>query len=76
MLHEVGHALSSGYHGDPWAKQAARLYLKYLKGKEQKEAMIQLSRYLSGRRVYKSLYGEKAPKAPEIQSLWRDLNPN
>lgn len=75
MLHEVGHALSSGYHGDPWAKEASRLYLKYLKGKELKDAMIQIAHYLSGRRVYKTIYGEKAPKAPEIQSLWRDLNP-
>jgi hypothetical protein len=75
MLHEVGHALSSGYHGDPWAKQAARLYQKCLKGKELKAAMIQLAHYLSGRRVYKTLYGEKAPKAPEIQSLWKYLNP-
>lgn len=75
MLHEVGHALSSGYHGDPWAKQAARLYQKYLKGKELKAAMIQLAHYLSGRRVYKTIYGEKAPKAPEIQSLWKNLDP-
>jgi len=75
MLHEVGHALSSGYHGDPWAKQAARLYMKYLKGKELKDAMIQLAHYLSGRRVYKTIYGEKAPKAPEIQSMWKGLDP-
>ena len=75
MLHEVGHALSSGYHGDPWAKQAGRLYQKYLKGKELKAAMIQLAHYLSGRRVYKTIYGEKAPKAPEIQSLWKNLDP-
>lgn len=75
MLHEVGHALSSGYHGDPWAKQAARLYQKYLKGKELKAAMIQLAHYLSGRRVYKALYGEKAPKAPELESMWKGLKP-
>ena len=37
--------------------------------------MIQLAHYLSGRRVYKTIYGEKAPKAPEIQSLWKDLAP-
>ncbi|MEY3406379.1 MAG: hypothetical protein RLZZ556_451 [Actinomycetota bacterium] len=75
MLHEVGHALSTGYHGDPWAKQAARLYKKYLKGKEQEDAMIQLTHYLSGRRIYKSIYGEKAPKPLEIQSLWKNLKP-
>jgi hypothetical protein len=37
--------------------------------------MIQLAHYLSGRRVYKTLYGEKAPKAQEIQSLWKNLDP-
>jgi hypothetical protein len=76
MLHEVGHALSSGYHGDPWAKQASRLYLKYLKGNQLKGAMIQLAHYLSGRRVYKALYGQRAPKAPEIASMWKGLKPN
>lgn len=75
MLHEVGHARTSGYHGDPWAKQTAKLYRKYLKGKEQKAAFVQLAHYLSGRRVYKDLFGEKAPKAPEIQSLWKGLKP-
>jgi hypothetical protein len=75
LLHELGHALTSGYHGDPWAKETAKLYKKYLKGKELKEAMIQLAHYLSGRRVYKALYGERAPKAPEIQSLWKGLKP-
>ena len=75
LLHEVGHALTSGYHGDPWAKATARLYKKYLKGKALKDAMIQLAHYLSGRRVYKALYGERAPKAPEIVSMWKGLKP-
>lgn len=75
MLHEVAHALSSGYHGDPWAKQAARLYKKYLRGHEFRDSMIQLARYLSGRRIYKALYNEKPPIAPEIQSIWKGLNP-
>ena len=75
LLHEVGHALTSGYHGDPWAKATARLYKKYLKGKGYKAAMIQLAHYLSGRRVYKTLFGERAPKAPEIKSMWKGLKP-
>ena len=75
LLHELGHALTSGYHGDPWARATARLYKKYLKGKVLKDAMIQLAHYLSGRRVYKALYGERAPKAPEIVSLWKGLKP-
>jgi hypothetical protein len=49
---------------------------KYLKGKVLKDSMIQLAHYLSGRRVYKALYGERPPKAPELQSLWKGLKPN
>jgi hypothetical protein len=73
MLHEMGHALSSGFHGDPWAKQAARLYKKYLKGKELNYAMLQLAHYLSGRRVYKAIYGERPPKPEPIKSIWDGL---
>jgi hypothetical protein len=75
MLHEIGHALSSGYHGDPWAKQTARLYKKYLKGREQSRAFNHLVHYLSGRRIYKALFGEKAPKSIEPVSLWLGLKP-
>lgn len=75
MLHEVAHALSTGYHGDPWAKQAARVYKKYLRGKDLGDAMIQLARCLSGRRIYKEAYGIKAPKPVEIQSIWTNLKP-
>ena len=75
MLHEIGHALSSGYHGDPWAKQSARLYQKYLKGKEQGTAMLQLAHYLSGRRIYRAIYGERPPKPEQIQSIWVGLKP-
>ena len=36
-------------------------------------AMIQLAQYLSGRREYKALFGERPPKAPEIISIWKGL---
>jgi hypothetical protein len=42
---------------------------KYLKGKSYLSAVIQLAHYLSGGRLYKALYGERAPKAPEIKSM-------
>lgn len=55
LLHEVGHALSSGYHGDPWAKATARLYQKYLKGNELTEAMTHLgTTYLVGVSIKRS----------------------
>jgi hypothetical protein len=75
LLHELGHALSSGYHGDPWAKQTSRLFLKYLKGKEQKQAMNNLAHYLSGRRIYKKFYNEKPPKYEDPKSMWLNLKP-
>ncbi len=76
MLHEVGHALSSGYHGDPWAKATARLYQKYLTGKELMAAMHHLGHYLAGRRVYKKIYGERPPKYQERPSMWLNRKPN
>lgn len=75
MLHELGHATSSGYHGDPWAKATAKLYQKYLRGKELQLAMDNLGHYLSGRRIYKKLYGTKPPKYEYPKSMWWHLKP-
>lgn len=75
LLHEIGHALSSGYHGDPWARQTARLYLKYLKGKELDRAMTHLGHYRSGRRIYKKIYGVRPPKYIDPPSLWLKRKP-
>jgi hypothetical protein len=76
LLHEVGHALSSGYHGDPWAKQTARLYQKYLKGKELQKAIDNLGHYLSGRRIYEKVYGTRPPKSEDPKSLWLGRKPS
>lgn len=76
LLHELGHALSSGYHGDPWAKQTAHLFQKYLKGKEKQQAMDNLAHYLSGRRIYKKIYNSKPPKYEEPKSMWLNLKPS
>jgi hypothetical protein len=75
LLHELGHALSSGYHGDPWAKQTARLFQKYLPKREQRVAMENLAHYLSGRRVFKKIYKESPPKYIEPKSMWLGLKP-
>jgi hypothetical protein len=75
MLHELGHAKSSGFHGDPWAKATANLYQKYLKGKERQLAFDNLGHYLSGRRIYKKIFGVKPPKYEEPKSLWWHLKP-
>ena len=76
MLHELGHAKSSGYHGDPWAKATAKLYLKYLKGKDLKLAMDNLGQYLSGRRIYRKIYGVRPPKFEYPTGLWVRRKPN
>ena len=75
MLHELGHAKSSGFHGDPWAKATAKLYLRYLGGKEQKLAMDNLGQYLSGRRIYRKLYGQRPPKFIYPKSIWWQRKP-
>jgi len=75
MLHELGHAKSSGYHGDPWARATAKLYLKYLEGRTQTLAMENLGQYLSGRRVYRNLYGEKPPKFEYPEGIWLHRKP-
>jgi hypothetical protein len=75
LLHELGHALSSGYHGDPWAEQTARLFQKYLPKREQRAAMENLAHYLSGRRVFKKIYKERPPKYIEPKSMWLGLKP-
>jgi len=49
MLHEMAHAKSPGFHGDPWAKNTWKLYDKYLKGNELTLARNNLCQYLSGK---------------------------
>ena len=75
MLHELGHARSVGYHGDPWAKNTWRLYDKYLKDKELRNARNNLCQYLSGRREYKKVLGKQPPKFLDQKSIWWHLKP-
>ena len=75
MLHELGHARSAGYHGDPWAKNTWRLYDKYLKDKELRNARNNLCQYLSGRRQYKKVLGKQPPKFLDQKSIWWHLKP-
>ena len=75
MLHEMGHAISQGYHGDPWAKNTWRLYEKYLRGRELKIAQENLCQYLSGRRQYKKVLGKKPPRYEDGDSLWLRRKP-
>ena len=75
MLHELGHARSVGYHGDPWAKNTWRLYDKYLKDKELRYARNNLCQYLSGRRQYKKVLGKQPPKFLDQKSIWWHLKP-
>ena len=70
MLHELGHAKSSGYHGDPWAKATWKLYKKYLTGRERERAFEAICAYLAGRRVYKSAFKSRPPKYEHPKSIW------
>ena len=75
MLHELAHAKSEGFHGDPWARTTAKLFSKYLSGRELNNALINLGEYRSGQRVYKELFGERPPKYKEPKSVWWHLKP-
>lgn len=75
MLHEMAHAKSPGFHGDPWASNAWKLYDKYLKGKELSLARNDLCQYLSGRRQYKKHLGKVPPKFVDSKSIWWKLSP-
>ena len=75
MLHELGHAKSSGYHGDPWAKATWKLYKKYLTGRERERAFEAICAYLAGRRVYKSAFQSRPPKYEHPKSIWWGRKP-
>ena len=75
MLHELGHAKSSGYHGDPWARATWKLYRKYLTGRERDRAFAAICQYLSGRRVYRNIFKSKSPKYEHPKSIWWGLRP-
>ena len=75
MLHEMAHAKSPGFHGDPWAENTWRLYEKYLKGKELTAARNNLCQYLSGRRIDKKALAKQPPKFEDARSIWWHLKP-
>jgi hypothetical protein len=75
MLHEMAHAKSPGFHGDPWAANTWMLYTKYLRGKELKVARDNLCQYLSGRRQYKKHLEKVPPKFVDSKSIWWHLQP-
>ena len=75
MLHEMAHAKSPGFHGDPWAENTWKFYAKYLKGKELVRAQENLCQYLSGRRQYKKHLGKVPPKFLDSKSIWWHLQP-
>ena len=75
MLHELGHAKSSGYHGDPWARATWKLYRRYLSSKERERAFEAICAYLAGRRVYKSAFQSRPPKYQHPRSIWWHRKP-
>jgi hypothetical protein len=51
------------------------LYIKVVIAPQDDFLRIDVVPDVISNRVYKALYGERAPKAPELQSLWRGLKP-
>lgn len=70
MLHELAHLPKDDGHSDVWARRLWKLQEDYLPKKNLPYAQLELTRYLSGRRLYLKKHGVKPPKYEDKVSLW------
>jgi hypothetical protein len=75
MLHELAHLPKDDAHSDAWAKRLWDLQDTYLSKTEAKNAHLEITRYLSGRRLYKRKFGIKPPKYEDQVSIWVNTKP-
>jgi hypothetical protein len=75
MLHEIAHLPKDDAHSDAWAKRLWDLQETYLNKKEAAAGQLELTRYLSGRRLYIKKFGEKPPKYVDQVSIWVNAKP-
>ncbi|AIC47791.1 hypothetical protein Rhola_00009910 [Rhodoluna lacicola] len=75
MLHEIAHLPKDDAHSDAWAKRLWELQETYLNKKDARAAHLELTRYLSGRRLYIKKFGEKPPRYVDQISIWVSTKP-
>ena len=75
MLHELAHLPKDDAHSDAWANRLWELQETYLNKKESKAAHLEITRYLSGRRLYTKKFGEKPPMYVDQVSIWVNTKP-
>lgn len=74
MLHELAHLPKDDAHSDAWAKRLWELQETYLSKKDAAAAHLEITRYLSGRRIYIKKFGVKPPKHEDQVSIWVTTN--
>lgn len=75
MLHEIAHLPKDDAHSDAWALRLWKLQDRYLSKKEAAQAHLELTRYLSGKRLYKKFIDAKPPKYVDQLSIWVTAKP-
>jgi len=75
MLHEIAHLPKDDGHSDAWAKRLWSLQDDYLNKTQAKAAHLEITRYLSGRRLYIKKFGVKPPKYEDQVSIWVNTKP-
>lgn len=75
MLHEIAHLPKDDAHSDAWAKRLWDLQETYLSKKDATAAHLELTRYLSGRRLYIKKFGKKPPRYVDQVSIWVTAKP-
>ncbi|MFM6971837.1 MAG: hypothetical protein ACKOWH_04545 [Rhodoluna sp.] len=70
MLHEVAHLPKDDGHSDVWARRLWKLQQDYLPKREIKSAQLEMTRYLSGRRLYRKKIGVAPEKYVDQPSIW------
>lgn len=75
MLHELAHLPKDDAHSDAWALRLWKLQEEYLSKKDLVVARYDLTRYLSGRRLYKKLIDSNPPRYEDQESIWVSTKP-
>jgi hypothetical protein len=69
-LHELAHLITGDAHGDAWARRCFELHRRYLSARAVRQADLEVTRYLSGRREWRRRFGVRPERQPVPTSAW------